>query len=165
MADTVPRQRSGQHAGAERPAVVLQPPPSDREKYAYINRNLPYLFISLTIGFLSVTISQVFMEEHIGAALALVGFTALYAIYQMLSLPMNFTGRKFDVLAHRARIKAWRPRSYPTVDVYLPICGEPLEVLRNTWTGVTSVMRHYPGVVRAVVLDDGADPAAQTLAD
>ncbi len=165
MAGTASRQQVGRHRGAASASVIVQAPPSDTEKYAYINRNLPYLFISLTIGFLSVTISQIFMEEHIRAALVLVGFTALYAIYQLISLPMNFTGRKFDVLAHRARVKTWRPGSYPNVDIYLPICGEPAKVLRNTWSAVAAVIALYPGVARAHVLDDGDEPAAALLAD
>ena len=62
-------------------------------------------------------------------------FTATYIIYQVISLPVNFTGRGFDLAAHETRIRAWRPLGYPSVDIYLPICGEPIEMLRNTWNG------------------------------
>jgi cellulose synthase (UDP-forming) len=163
MARTASRDRARQRAA---PApVVVQPPPNETEKYSYVNRNLPYLFISLTIGFLSVTISQVFMEEHIRAALILVPFTALNAFYQLISIPINFTGRKFDVVAHRARVKAWQPEWYPVVDIFLPICGEPAEVLHNTWTAVAAVIANYPGTAYAHVLDDGDDQVAAVLAD
>ena len=45
--------------------------------------------------------------------------------------------------------------SYPAVDIYLPICGEPIELLRNTWTAVSGLIEEYQGQVRAYVLDDG----------
>ena len=50
------------------------------------------------------------------------------------------------------------------MDVHLPVCGEPLEVLRNTWSAVAELMAGYKGVVRAYVLDDGDDPEAARLA-
>ena len=72
-------------------------------------------------------------------------FTATYVIYQVISLPVNFAGRGFDLAAHQARIRRWRPAAYPSVDIYLPICGEPIEVLRNTWTAVVRADRGLPG--------------------
>ena len=36
-------------------------------------------------------------------------FTAIYVIYQVISLPVNFAGRGFDLAAHQARIQAWCP--------------------------------------------------------
>src|SRR5262249_27198390 len=46
----------------------------------------------------------------------------------------------------------------------LPICGEDLEILGNTWRAVAKLIRAYPGRAIAYVLDDGADPAARQLA-
>ena len=70
---------------------------------------------------------------------------------------MNFAGRGFDLAAHQARIAAWHPPAYPGVDIYLPICGEPIELLRNTWTAVSALIAAYQGRARAYVLDDGPD--------
>ncbi len=153
----------GRQVAAPRPPVI-QAPPDDLEKYFYTKRSLPYLTTVLTIGFVSVTVSQIFMEEHIRAALVLVPFTALYAAYQLISLPVNFTGRKFDINAHRKLVDSWWPRAYPAVDIYLPICGEPIEVLNNTWIGVARLLATYPGQAIAYVLDDGDDEKARALA-
>ena len=84
-------------------------------------------------------------------------FTATYVVYQAISLPVNFAGAGFDLAAHQARIAAWHPPSYPDVDIYLPICGEPIELLRNTWTAVSGLIEDYQGRARAYVLDDGPD--------
>jgi cellulose synthase (UDP-forming) len=51
------------------------------------------------------------------------------------------------------------------VDIYLPICGEPIEVLLNTWTAVAGLMAGYDGVGRAYVLDDGGSDEARTVSE
>ena len=71
-------------------------------------------------------------------------FTATYVLYQVISLPVNFAGRGFDLAAHQARIEPWHPPAYPSVDIYLPICGEPIEMLRNTWAAVSGADRGLP---------------------
>ena len=83
--------------------------------------------------------------------------------YQAVSLPVNFAGHSFDLAAHRARVGAWRPAA-TRVDIFLPICGEPMEVLRNTWTGVFELIQAYPGEAHAYVLDDGPSDEARDLA-
>jgi cellulose synthase (UDP-forming) len=77
---------------------------------------------------------------------------------------VNFAGRSFDLEAYELRIMAWWPRRYPSVDVFLPICGEPIEVLRNTWEGVAEMAHAYPGRLIAYVLDDGPSDEAAELA-
>jgi cellulose synthase (UDP-forming) len=90
------------------------------------------------------------------------GYTVLYFAYQALSLPVNFAGRSFELTEHEARVKGWHPRAYPSVDIFLPICGEPIEVLVNTWAGVFDLIEAYPGHAHVFVLDDGpSDDAAE----
>ena len=103
-------------------------------------------------------------EYRIGAAVALAPFTALYAVYQLMSLPINFTGRAFNVSAHRSKVVNWCPRRYPDVDIYLPICGEAPEILYNTWKSVVKLIAAYPGRAIPYVLDDGADEIARHMA-
>ncbi len=50
------------------------------------------------------------------------------------------------------------------MDIFLPICGEPVEVLRNTWIGVFELIQAYPGQAHAYVLDDGLSDEAMALA-
>lgn len=146
-------------------SLVLPPPPDNNEKYAYVNRNLPYLTTLLVIGASCLIISQVRFESHDPVPWPFMVFTATYFIYQVISLPVNFTGRGFDLAAHQRRIQAWHPVSYPSVDIYLPICGEPIEVLRNTWTAVSELTAAYGGVARAYVLDDGPSDEARAVSE
>jgi cellulose synthase (UDP-forming) len=152
---------SGRH---RRTCLVLPAPPDDDEKYVYVHRNLPYLATSLIIGSAAIILSQVKFEEHDPVPWPFIIFTATYILYQLTSLPVNFTGPGFNLAAHQMRIRAWFPLWYPSVDIYLPICGEPVEVLRNTWTAVADLMAAYKGVARPYVLDDGDDREAADLA-
>jgi len=144
-------------------SLVLPEPPDDEEKYAYVQRNLPYLATALVIGASCLIVSQVRFELHDLVLLPFLAFTATYVIYQLISLPVNFAGRGFDLAAHEARIQAWHPDSYPRVDIFLPICGEPIELLRNTWTAVSGLVENYGGVARAYVLDDGPSDEARAV--
>ncbi len=150
----------------QRPACpVLPAPPDEDEKYSYAHRNLAYLTTVLAIGAGCLIISQVRFEAHAPLPWPFMAFTATYVIYQAISLPVNFTGRGFDMAAHQARINAWQPNSYPSVDVYLPVCGEPIEVLRNTWSAVSELIAGYEGVALAYVLDDGPSEEARSTCE
>jgi len=118
----------------------------------------------MLIGSVAATSSQVWFEATSGWwPFAL--FTLSSVLSFGMALPLSFTGGGFDVERHIERIRSWRPRTYPAVDVYLPICNEPLAVIRNTWVGVFELVHAYPGAVRVYVLDDGLDPGACELAD
>ena len=147
------------------PAPVFPPPPDDHEKYAYVRRNLPYLTITLVVSATCLIISQIRFELHGPVPWPFMAFTATYVLYQVISLPVNFTGRGFDLRAHQARVRAWRPEKYPSVDIYLPICGEPVDMLRNTWAAVFDLIAGYPGLAQAFVLDDGPCDEARSVSE
>lgn len=157
------------HAGRHRPqGPVLPGPPTDEERYSYCVRSLSYLTPALMISSAFVILAQAFMEIKYAAtlwpaALLFGSYTLLYLVYQALSLPVNFAGRNFDLTGHVKLVHSWYPRHYPDVDIYLPICGEPIKVLRNTWAGVFELIHHYPGRAQAYVLDDGDSDEARSI--
>jgi cellulose synthase (UDP-forming) len=147
------------------PGLVVPHPPGDEEKHAYTERNLVYLSTGLVISATCLIISQIRFELHSPVLWPFLAFTATYIAYQVISLPVNFTGRGFDLAAHQARVRDWHPAEYPSVDVYLPICGEPIEMLRNSWNAVFTLVAGYPGRIQAYVLDDGPSEEARSVAE
>jgi cellulose synthase (UDP-forming) len=143
--------------------ALLPSPPTAAEKSSYADRHLGYLTLVVLIGYSSVVISQAIMEMRY-RTWVVAPWTAFTIVYLTVSMVSNFAGRDFDLAAHWAKVQAWRPRRHPDVDIFLPICGEPLEVLHNTWTHVYELLRAYPGDAVAFVLDDKADPEARELA-
>jgi cellulose synthase (UDP-forming) len=148
-----------------RGGLVLPEPPDDQEKASYGWRSLPFLAAALAVSATCIIASQLWMEISHPILAIFCLFTIVYAGYQLLSLPVNFGGRGFDLSGHVLRVRAWRPASFPDVDIYLPICGEPTAVLRNTWTGVFELVHAYPGVARAFVLDDGPSDEAAAMSE
>jgi cellulose synthase/poly-beta-1,6-N-acetylglucosamine synthase-like glycosyltransferase len=159
---------SGRH---RRSCLVLPDAPDDAERDSFAGRSLPYLSSALITSAVCIIVAQVLFEARhmttLGGLLIVAPFAAstlLYAIYQATSLPVNFSGRSFDYAAHRQRVASWRPGRFPSVDILLPICGEPTAVLRNTWAGVFELLHAYEGAGRAYILDDGDSDAARDLA-
>jgi cellulose synthase (UDP-forming) len=139
--------------------TVLPEPPDDTEKASYAWRSLPFLTGALTFSTVCVITAQAWFEIRNPVARPFMIYTALFLAYQAVSLPVNFSGRGFDLAAHQRRVSAWHPPAWPTVDIFLPICGEPMDVLRNTWTGVFELVHAYPGFTQVFVLDDGPGDA------
>jgi cellulose synthase (UDP-forming) len=164
MTGTVTRPSMTADAPPQRGRLVLPAPPDDEEKYSYLQRNLPYLTTVICIGSCCLIVSQLRFELHDPVLSPFLLFTAIYVVYQMISLPVNFAGDGFDLAAHQARIRTWRPLRYPDVDIYLPICGEPIDLLRNTWTAVADLAEDYEGQARVYVLDDGPSEEARAMA-
>jgi cellulose synthase (UDP-forming) len=152
---------TGRHRSSR---LVLPEPPNADEKISYAWRSLPFLAAALCGSAMCLIIAQAWMEIQYPIMIAFAGYTVLYLVYQAVSLPVNFAGRSFNLRTHETRVKEWRPGRYPSVDIFLPICGEPIDVLRNTWTGVFELIHRYSGAARVYVLDDGPSDEAMALA-
>ena len=92
-------------------------------------------------------------------------FVAFTIAYYVISLCVNVRTRGFDEAAHRKLVASWSPSRYPSLDVFLPVCGEPLAVLYNTWVHVSELIQAYPGTSTAYVLDDGTDERVRVMAE
>lgn len=153
--------RRGRHA-KDRPQLPI--PPSDAEKDMYADRNLALIIRASLASFGALLISQarfIMLSPPLLALTPLIGFTLAY---YLISLCVNFGTRGFDMDAHRRLVDSWRPDVYPSLDIFLPICGERLDILHNTWVHVSELIRAYPGPAVAYVLDDGDSADARRMA-
>ena len=85
--------------------------------------------------------------------------------YLFTGLFITLFGKQFDLGAHRELLDNFplTEGEAPSVDVFLTLCNEPLELIENTWKYVTSLQ--YPITKKRIyVLDDGADEAIRSLA-
>jgi cellulose synthase (UDP-forming) len=71
---------------------------------------------------------------------------------------------RITAASHRAKILEWRRTTYrfPSVDVFLPSCGEPLAVLESTYRHVERL--RWGGALEVYVLDDAASADVAELA-
>ena len=154
-------------AAAERAVVdelALPEPPTDAEKYSYVRRGAWLVTLLGTLSFPLLLYSQARMMIQYHWFLLYGPFIVLSAIFLLLPLVTDALSRGFDFNEHRRLVSGWQPTRYPSVDVFLPVCGEPAEVLRNTWNYVSLMSSHYKGTVTAYVLDDSHSPELKEMA-
>jgi cellulose synthase (UDP-forming) len=85
----------------QRPGETILPlPPTNQEKESYAWRSLPYLATAIAISAAFMIVAQLLFEIRNPIALPFLLFTLVYAVYQGVSIPVNFTGRSFDLQAH-----------------------------------------------------------------
>ncbi|MGO9294908.1 MAG: glycosyltransferase [Streptosporangiaceae bacterium] len=149
--------------GRHRGGLVLQSPPNDTEKHLYISRSLPFLAVSMSLAFFAGFTSQLVFEVNSGFWFFFI-FTFIGVCAFAMSMPLGLMGRGFDINRHSQVVRSWHPYRYPDVDIFLPCCGEPIDILASTWTAVAALVRAYPGRARSYVLDDAADPEARRMA-
>jgi cellulose synthase (UDP-forming) len=150
------RRRGGLHLPAA---------PTDAEKASYADRNIALITRASLASFGALLISQFrFIFFSPPFAWAFLPFVAFTLAYYLISLCVNFGTRGFDQAAHDKLVASWQPGAYPSLDVFLPVCGEPLGVLYNTWVHVFELVRAYRGTATVYVLDDGADVRLRAMA-
>jgi len=157
-------RRAEGHAGGGRGRRHLPRAPSEAEKGSYADRNPALLTRASLASFCALLISQARLVRMAPALLAFAPLLTFTVAYYAISVAVTAGTPGFDLEGHRRLVRNWRPGRYPSVDVFLPVCGEPLEVLGNTWSSVGAMVRDYPGRMVVYVLDDGASEAAAALA-
>jgi cellulose synthase (UDP-forming) len=142
----------------------LPQPPTDAETKLYDGRNRELLMRVSVASFLVLTISQFRFVITEKPLLVLAPFFVFTVLYYVISLWVNIGTKDFDMAGHERLVAEWMPQAHPSLDVFLPICREDVDVLTNTWTGVSALMRQYPGDCTVYVLDDGAEADKEALA-
>ena len=145
-------------------SVVLPMPPTDKEKYSYVRRHSWILTVCTVLTFPPLVYSQIRLFDDSPWFLVYAPFMVLGTLTFFVSLLADGIGRGFDLAEHRKIVASWLPLWYPSVDVFLPICGEPIELLRNSWTHVAALRAAYKGQLTPYVLDDAARPEVKALA-
>lgn len=146
------------------PEALLPVPPNNVEKYSYVKRHSWVRCGASIVSFGCLVASQ-FGAIRVNPLLwAFTPVLALTAVGYLVSLRLEVFSRPFDMRRHRRLVRRWQPDRYPSVDVFLPVCGEPIEVLRNTWMWVRRLAEHYPGVVVPYVLDDSGGQEVAAMA-
>jgi len=142
--------------------IVLPTPPDEEEKYLYIkysNRILIYFITSLVnISNISSIILLMIISNDMYYLLII---SIIYLLYHIIcySIYMTKINNFIDINIHETMIN--NITYYPTVDIFLPICNEPLFIIQNTWNYVK--LLNYPNL-NIYVLDDGCNKYAEKLA-
>jgi cellulose synthase/poly-beta-1,6-N-acetylglucosamine synthase-like glycosyltransferase len=138
------------------------PSPEERELFLDQNRFKLYLFgvfstLALITG--NIVFIKVFPVMWPFAIVVLIT-----AFYLLISYLIAFFGKDFDSKHHDELFAKYIDRSESaSVDIFLPVCKEPIEVIRNTWNHVRTIARVHENI-QVHVLDDGKDSDIRDMA-
>jgi cellulose synthase/poly-beta-1,6-N-acetylglucosamine synthase-like glycosyltransferase len=145
--------------------VILPEAPTDDEKYSYLRTHRTFIVgygmfscIPLSVGLWLFTLSSIeFIWFSIPAT-----FISLYLLISYFGIAV--WGKDFDLQAHeRVVAKAEIEGLWPSVDVYLPCCGEDMQILQNTYEHVSKLL-YDPRKIRVFVLDDSGKKTVEHMA-
>lgn len=140
---------------------MLPIPPSEKEKYSYCAPNpLPFFLSGVLCLGAFLYCSYWFIQKSPW----LIPYTLFCLIYLsnvgFASIGSLFATR-FDQEKHEA-LKAEAIAYQPSVDVFLPSCGEPLTLLSNNFRAIKAM--EYPDL-RVWVLDDAGNEELRLMAE
>ncbi len=141
----------------------LPQPPTEQEKYWYLGRQHRWIFPFKTLAFALICISLTLFSTTTPWLYPFLLPMTLYIVANAVS--MRTSVRRGDVTraSHEALVETWLPDAIPTVDVFLPSAGEPLDILRNTYHHVSCMS--WPGRLTTYVLDDSGRDEVRMLAE
>ena len=143
-------------------STYLPSPPTDGEKYAYFHKPRRWIFAWLLVGSLGILYGFVMVAIKAPWTMPALLLLVVMVPPVLVNFWLRIHRPRLTLHQHLARVGAFRPTPGDTVDVWLPTCGEPLRVLRNTYRHVARL--RWPARVTVWVLDDGARPEVAELA-
>lgn len=146
------------------PPARLPRAPTDEERLLYTEANSRLLSLTQLLAWSGACLSLLLFSLQDPAWLwPFTAWVGLGVVYFGLSYLANTTFHRFDLAGHDrlvADLRAGGP--FPSVDVFLPSCGEAIEVIENAFGHVARL--DYPGRISVLSLDDGGRPEVAALA-
>lgn len=149
-------QRSGPRV------LVLPAPPTDEEKYWYLNSQGRVFMYASAVAAVLVIVSLVYFALSSPVTWVFLGLVLLRVATSAVAFSTSSRRRRVDRSQHDSRVAAWGGQSVPSVDIFLPSAGEDMDILNNTYFHVSRL--RWPAQVEVHVLDDSARPEVEELA-
>ncbi|MFC1407963.1 glycosyltransferase family 2 protein [Streptacidiphilus sp. N1-12] len=130
----------------------LPSPPDDQELYWYFGPQRRWVLLCTSLAFTLTAASMFAFALRTPALWAFLGVLGLNLVALCLSSANSLRQRRLTLRSHQVLVRAWQPADHPSVDLYLPTCGEPLDVLANAYRAAALV--EWPGQLTVWVLDD-----------
>jgi cellulose synthase (UDP-forming) len=162
---TKPKSARPQKQTAPSAPLHLPVPPTDAEKFSYLGLQRRWPFVWLFIAQLALAFAFGAVMIHSPAsALGLILLTFLVPP-MFVNVWLRLRRRRVTLEDHIVLVEDWRRgrTEFPTVNVFIPTCGEDPQVLDNSFRFISQI--DWPGGITRHVLDDADDAATKALAD
>ncbi|MGW4477852.1 glycosyltransferase family 2 protein [Rhodococcus triatomae] len=133
-------------------------PPDDSELYAYLGPQRRWVQVCMTVAFGLAALSLARFATTSVWLWPLLVVLAVNICGSVISALSGWNRRRISADSHRRTTVTWAQENPvgPSVDVFLPTCGEDLEVLLNTYRHVEKM--YWSGELTVWVLDDADRP-------
>ncbi len=133
--------------------------PNSISKYLYIQKTPTWfvrIFYSLGIitwlmvlyGFSGALVHDVLFRWLIGPIIL------VFTVYHLFSYGLSLLYKRHNLKDHANLVEEfWLDKKTPSIDIFLPVCGEDISVLKNTWEHVSKISYENKTVY---VLDDSS---------
>lgn len=138
--------------------------PNDKQKYSYLEQNKTFLYIFGVFSLLCLCAGMIFFSLADPLFYWYICFPLVLLGYLSISYIVGLFGKNFDYEEHWDVIQRHPGVNHAkTVDVFLPCCGEDIEILKNTYEHV-SKLDWDPALLNVYVLDDKGSPEVEAAA-
>ena len=138
-------------------------PPGESEKYQYLVGTFRFLPLTMGLLFCPLLISL----TRFASLSPWLWVFYIWAAIQFMNLFLGaYTSNRSHGItldSHRNFVATYRPQRWASIDVFLPTCNEPLEVLLNTYKSVSALQ--WPGQLTVHVMDDADRPVVRVAAE
>jgi cellulose synthase (UDP-forming) len=142
-------------------ASYLPQPPTRAEKYGYFRNRRPLVFAWLLIAAAGIIYGYVRVATKSWWTSPSLLLLAVMVPPVIVNSWLRIGKPRLTLAGHHAVTRAYR-HGDESVDVFLPSCGEPLDLLDNTFRCVGEM--RWPGAKTVYVLDDSARAEVRALA-
>lgn len=145
--------------------TCLPTPPTDTERDSYFTRHVGLLVTWGLVGMTGIILATIRLSISHPSLHFYVFVALMAAMFFSISFTVNIFTHDANLLEHRTRVERWRtePRLPLSVDVWLPVAGEDLEILENSWRYVRQL--EWDGPLRIFVGDDSDSQEVREAAE
>lgn len=148
--------------------MYLPQAPTSAQRWLYLESGRLKLYIVSSLSTFILAIGMILFVKENTSLWPYTIFAGLTIFYLLLTYFVGFLGKDFDYKTHEKLVVKYLSGFVEgtTIDIYLPVCGEPMEVLKQTWSYVKNLKLNNPElVIEVYVLDDGKSDVVKKAAE
>jgi cellulose synthase/poly-beta-1,6-N-acetylglucosamine synthase-like glycosyltransferase len=146
--------------------MYLPSSPDEKEKYLFLDSGRTQLYAVSAASTIILVAGMVLFIKANPYFWAYIIFSLATFIYLAFTYFIGIFGKEFNHNKHKFLLnKHFDKSATEEIDILLPVCGEPIEILANTWIHVKKLQVAHEGKCTVYVLDDKRDVKVASLAD
>lgn len=146
--------------------MYLPSAPDEKEKYLFLDSGRTRLYVMSATSTIILVAGIILFVKANPLFIPYTIFSLATITYLSFTYLVGLLGKDFDYDNHKAILyKFFDKSAAEEIDILLPVCGENIEILANTWAHVKKLQLAHEGKCTVYVLDDKRDVKIASIAD